>query len=225
MMRRLAWLLALLALPSIASAVDFCRTYTVTQDTYLDYANPSSDQSTKAEQLMESWTAASEQYYPFTYLAAPALLPGETFDSATLVVYPNLSPTYSGTYNVYRVLGAVADGVSGASWLMRDLSTLWATEGCQYPGQDHYATPVFTGTSWTGSRDSVEIASGATFSNFVRDYVLGSSQYIVMRFDGTIPRAYCKWYSSDGATPPKLRIYGHRAATASSRRRAMYGQP
>jgi len=225
MKRRWAWLICLLALPSIAGAVDFCRTYTITQDTYFDYANQVSDYSAETIIPMQAWPAASQQYYPFIYLAAPALLTGETFDSATLVIYPDFSPTHAGPYNIYRILGSVADGVAGASWLFRDLSTLWAQDGCQYPGQDHYATPVFTGTSWTGARDSVEIASGGAFSTFVQNYVLGSSQYIVMRFDGTAPTAYCQWHSSDSAEPPKLRIYGHRAATSSSRRRTMYGQP
>jgi hypothetical protein len=225
MTRRWEWLLCLLALPSIAGAVNFCRTYTITQDTYFDYANPITDYSSEIVIPMKSNVSTDDQYFPFTYLAAPALLPGETFDSATLVVYTNFSPIVAGTYNVYRILGAVANGVNGATWYSRDLSTPWGVAGCQLPGSDHYAAPVFTGTSWTGSRDSVEIASGVGFSTFVQNYVLGSSQYIVMRFDGTTPTAYCQWYSSDGATAPKLRIYGHRGAVTSSRRRSMYAQP
>jgi hypothetical protein len=221
MMRLVAWLIVLLSLPAIAYPRQFVRSYPITEDTYLDQSD---DANHATGETIELRAEIGNESAPFFQLRSDDLAPGETFDSARVVIFPAYSPTHAGTAGIYRVLWNPDDATT-PTWSMMNSGSMapWGSEGCYLVGTDIASPAVATFTTWTGSRDSVVIASGASFDSFVTNYVLNASCWVVIHYDGVLLNAFCLWSSSSEPTPSVLRIYGHDALPEPTvaRRRVM----
>lgn len=223
MIRRLAWLIVLLSLPAVGQARHFVRSYPIAYDTYLD---ESDDSNHGYDLTVEMRASSGNESAPVMLLTALSLLPGETFDSARVVIFPDSSPIQGAAASMYRVIPGI-DDQSWSTWnfLYANEGMWWNTPGC-YGSATDIETPAFrTFNTWTGSRDSVAIGRGTAFSEMVQSYCFDAWQWVVIHFDSPSPTAFCSWGSSDSPTPAVLRIYGHDATpepTVTRRRRVMY---
>ena len=199
---------------SIAQAGNFVRSFAITNDTYLDAGD---ELQSKSAEITVQWQARNaDEKVPMFLLAANAMQGGETFDSARVVIFPVMSPSFEANAVLYHILSAPT--LTEESWLRRDATHLWEIAGAWGATDVDLANPLYSFAMWTGSLDSVTIARGAVFSTFVADTVLGSNAWVALHDDGLDTSALHVWSSYEGPPGPmQLRIYGHRPVSIHRR--------
>lgn len=219
-------LIASLACSGACAGASFVRSYTASNQTYLDQFNPMVTHNGASPMWLNVSDAGASQW-PLLRFVVPALNAGETFDSARVVVY-GAGGSLKGQTAIYGhgVLRAVI--YSQASYNVYATGQAWATAGAWGVGDCDVTTNYGYGanghfyemtTPTDTVQDSLTIARGAGFKTFTVDWVLGKTVDLIWHSLAAGPGSLSWPYGV--STVATLTVYGHTATADMRRRRVM----